>query len=134
MSDGQKGNVEPLLGWAHILIAILIVPTAAFFGLWFAPVLIAGPVWLAGVGVRLMRRSPEAWTMARRTHLIAGPVAILLGVYGLFAISEAALSAAEGGGLLGVFGYYPLTVAFGLAAVSAVTLVLSWREGRGAKA
>ena len=134
MNGEQRGNVERLLGWAHILIAILILPTASFFGLWFAPVLIAGPVWLAGLGVRLMRRGPEAWTMARRTHLVAGPVAILLGVYGLFAISEAALSASEGGGLLGALGYYPLTVAFGLAAVSAVTLVLSWREGRGTEA
>lgn len=124
------GSVERILGWTHILMAVLLVPTAAFFGLWLALALIAGPVWLAGLGVRFLRARPEAWPLARRTHLFAGPIAIGLGVYGLFAMRAAARSAAGGGGLLGSYGVYPLSMAFALAALSAVTLVLSWREGR----
>lgn len=130
MSGSRAGTVERMLAWAHIGMAALIVPMAGAFGLWFALVLIAGPVWLVGLGVRLLRPSPEAWTMARRTHMFAGPAAIIFGLYGIFALRAAARSADQGGGLLGAFGIYPLVLALGLGALSAVTLVLSWREGR----
>jgi hypothetical protein len=110
--------------------ALLMLPLAGVFGLWFAPILAAGPVWLVGIGVRFLRTKSEAWTLARMTHLFVGPAVIILGVYGLFAANWGPRSAAEGGGPFTTFGIYPLTLALGLGALSAVTLVLSWREGR----
>lgn len=130
MSDAGAGTVERVLGWAHILVALLVIPMTGFFGLTLAPLLIAGPIWLAMVGVRLLRGRPGAWTVARRTHLFAGLVAVLMVEYGLYARRAAALSADEGGGLLGALGYLPLILGISLGTLSAVTLFFSWRQGR----
>lgn len=119
-----------MLGWVHVVTAVLLLPLTAFFGLWFAPVLAAGPFWLAGVGVRFLRGTPATWIFARRTHLFVGPVLLALFAYGLYSARAAEASTARGGGLLSPYGYYPLIAVLGLGALSAVTLVLSWREGR----
>ena len=130
MSVDGDTRVERLLGWVHVAVAILLLPLTALFGLWLAPVLAAGPFWLAGAGVRLLRGTDAAWTFARRTHLFVGPVLFALFAYGVYTQNAATGGTVRGRGLLSPVGYYPLVAVLALGSLSAVTLVLSWRRGR----
>jgi hypothetical protein len=129
MSVGAGGTRagERFLGAVYLAAAVVALPLTLFFGFLVAPVLLIGVVWLAAVGVRLIAGSPAAVTQARRTAIVAAPLALLIGVYGLFALRAAARSAERGGGLLGAFGLIPLLLALVLLALSGLTPLLARR-------
>jgi hypothetical protein len=114
-----------LLGAAHFLVAILLLPISAFFGLLLVPLLALGPIWLVVIGIQLCRSAnPGLCTRVRTTHFVTLAVALLLCFYGVFALRAAERSAAAGGGLLGGFGLIPLGIGIALAALSVASLGL----------
>ena len=117
-----------VLGVAYLAAAIVALTMTLFFGFFVAPFLLVGVAWLAAVGGKLIAGSPRAATQARRTVPFAVPVAVLMGVYGVYALRAAARSADEGGGLVGAFGAVPVILAITLAAVSVLTLARTRRD------
>jgi ABC-type Fe3+ transport system permease subunit len=61
---------------------------------------------------------------ARWTLRIALMAAVLLVAYGIFALRAAERSAADGGGLLGGFGFLPLGLGIVLGALAGICLLL----------
>jgi hypothetical protein len=110
------------LAVVHVVVGLLSLPVILVFGLTFAPLLIAGPIWLMALGVRLWRQGEGARAALRRTHVVLLVVAALLGAYGWFALRAAQASAAKGGGLLGAFGLLPLALGAVLGATAAASL------------
>lgn len=99
-----------VLGIAHLLVAVALLPVAAFLGLVTVPVVVPGLIWLVVLGVRLMRPNTAVRTALRVTHLLLAPLAVLLVVYGIHALQAAGRSAEGGGGLLGAFGLIPIVI------------------------
>jgi hypothetical protein len=113
------------LSIGHYLIAVPLIALSTLFGLILAPVLAAGPVWLCVLGTQLWQGpSPRLCTWVRITHLISLFVSALLIVMGVFALSAAQRSAAQGGGLLGAWGFVPMIAGGLLALLAVATLVL----------
>ena len=113
-----------LLGVAHVLVAIVLLPTAMFLGFFTIPVIVPGLIWLAVLGFRLWRPDRTIRTALQVTHAVVGPLAILLMVYGWFCLQAAQRSAEAGGGLLGAVGLIPIimgTLAGSLSVVSLIT-------------
>ena len=92
-----------------------------------APLLLAGPVWAVVLGVRMWKRQPSVGRALRRTHAVFLAIDALLICYGVWALRAAAESAARGGGLLGGFGLIPIVLGSGLALVSVIVLLLTWK-------
>ena len=114
-----------VLAVVHVVVGLLSLPVILVFGLTFAPLLIAGPVWLMALGVRLWRRGEGARAALQRTDVVLLVVAALLGAYGWFALRAAQESAAKGGGLLGAFGLLPLALGAVLGATAAASLCVA---------
>jgi hypothetical protein len=123
----HNGAVLRALAVAHILIAVLLMPLTLAGGL-VAPLLLAGPVWGAVLGVGMWQRRPGVGRTLRRTHGVYLVVDALLIAYGVWALRAAAESAARGGGLLGGIGLIPIVIGASLATFSAVVLLLTWRQ------
>lgn len=117
----RKRTMQVILGVAHIIVAIILLPTVFFLGFFSIPTIFPGLTWLVILGFRLCRGHRAVRTALRLTHLVLAPLAALLVVYGTFCLQAARRSAASGGGLLGAFGLIPLVmgvVAGGLSVVS----------------
>ena len=119
-----------VLGVAHILVGLLLLPLSVVFGLLLAPLLVLLPLWVVILGVLVWLSGLRARVLVRRTHLAAIPLAALLCVYGVLALQAAGRSAAEGGGLLGAYGLIPLVYALLLGMLSIASLAMTRsREG-----
>ena len=97
------------LGVAHIAVAIILLPTNLFLSFFSIPIVLPAQLWLAFLGIRLWRPDTKLQTMLCYTHFVLAPFAILLVVFGIWALCGAQRSAEAGGGLLGAFGLIPLT-------------------------
>ena len=111
-----------LLGVAHVLVAIVLLPVATFFGLFTIPIIVPGLVWLAVLGFRLWRADRTVRKALRVTHAVLGPLAILLIAYGWFCLRAAQRSAEAGGGLLGAVGLVPIVIGMLVGSLTVVTL------------
>gem|GEM_PF-774975 len=120
----QRTRILPgLLGIAHVLVAIILLPSALFPGLFAAPVIIPGLVWLAVLGFRLCRPDRSLRSALRMTHKLLIPISILLVLYGSFCLYAATRSAEAGGGLMGSSGLIPIVMGILAGALSAVSLI-----------
>jgi hypothetical protein len=114
-----------VLGAAHVIVGLLLLPVSMAFGLLLAPILALGPLWIVVLGVLLWRSSARVFTLARRTHIVGTAIAVLLLLHGILALRAAARSAAEGGGLLGAYGLIPIGYGLLLGLLSTVSLILT---------
>lgn len=110
------------LGVAHILMGLLLLPLATVVGLIGIPLLIIPSLWLIALGVHLWRGGPGLALALRRTDLVSLVIAVLLCLYGVFALVAANESAAAGGGLLGAFGVLPIGLGLALGALALISL------------
>ncbi len=115
-----------LLGVAHVLVAIALLPVATFVGFFSVVVVLPAMIWLAILGFRLWRPTRALRRLLRVTHLLLGPVAVLLVVYGLFCLHAARGSAEGGGGLLGAVGLIPIVMGSLAGILSIVSLCVSF--------
>ena len=121
--------VLPLLGLAHVGVAILLLPTALFLGVISMLIVIPGLIWLALLGISLCRPNTRVAVLLRTTHLVLAPFAVVLLAYGFFALRAAERSAEDGGGLLGGFGWIPIAMGVLAGSLSTVSLwVASWAK------
>jgi hypothetical protein len=111
-----------LLGLAHLLVAVVLLPLAGFFGCFSMALALPGIAWLVVLGVRLMRSDRSVRKALRSTHLVLGPLAVLLVIYGLYCLRAAAASAEAGGGLLGAFGLIPIAMGVLTGCLSVIAL------------
>jgi hypothetical protein len=114
------------LGVAHIVIAILLLPTSMFLSFFSVPIVIPALLWLAILGIRLWRPDTKLQTTLRYTHFVLAPFAILLVVFGICALRDAQRSAEAGGGLLGAFGLIPLAMGLCAGVLSLVSLYVAY--------
>ena len=98
------------LGVAHVVVAIMLLPANLFLGFLTIMIVLPAQIWLFSLGIRLWRPDARIQAALRITHLVLAPFAILLIVYGVYAVRAATHSAAAGGGLLGTFGLIPITL------------------------
>jgi hypothetical protein len=114
-----------VLGLGHLALAIVLAPTALFFG--SVSIVLVAPmvVWLVVLGIRLVHPTAGLRRQLLVTHLAMLPFAGLLVAYGVFALREAARSAESGGGLLGAFGLIPIVMGLLAAGLSVVSLAVS---------
>ena len=110
------------LGAAHIAVAIVLLPVGTFLSYFSLPVVIPALVWLVILGFRLRRPNIKLLTVLRYTHLFTAPFAVLLFVYGLFALRAARRSAEAEGGLFGAFGLIPIVMGLLAGILSVVSL------------
>ncbi len=96
------------LAVGNVVAGLLMLPSAMVFGVFLAPILVAGPLWIIYLGFRLWRPTERVIVLLKKTHAISLVAAGILCAYGIFALRAAERSAAEGGGLLGAFGLIPL--------------------------
>ena len=101
--------MQVILGVAHIIVAIILLPTVFFLGFFSIPTIVPGLIWLVILGFRLCRSRRAIRTALRLTHSVLAPLAALLVVYGTFCLHAARRSAESGGGLLGAFGLIPIS-------------------------
>jgi hypothetical protein len=122
-----SGHLTPrVLGVAHIVVAIVLLPTATLLSLLSIVVVLPGLFWLIVLGVRLWRPGAGLRTALRVTHLVMAPLGGLLIVYGIFCLRAPQRSAEGGGGLLGAFGLVPLVWGLLAAGLSLASLALSF--------
>ena len=114
-----------VLGVAHVVVGILLLPASMVFGLPLAPLLALGPLWVAILGIRLWRPAARVKVLLWRTHVVTAMLAVLLCAYGIFALRAAERSAAKGGGLLGAVGLLPLGLGMVLGVTAAASLWLA---------
>lgn len=117
----RKRTIPIILGVAHILVAIILLPTVFFLGIFGIPTIFPGLIWLVILGIRLCSGHKTLRIALRRTHLVLAPLAVLFVIFGVFCLQAAQRSAEAGGGLLGPFGLIPIAwgiVAGGLSIVS----------------
>ena len=125
IADMRNRATFRALAGAHVLIAVPLMPMTAFFGLLLAPILMAGPIWLGVLGVRLWRgTSTRLVKQVRVTHCFALLFALLLFVVGILDFQAAERSAAHGGGLMGALGLFPIAAGLLLGSLAVVTLLL----------
>lgn len=113
-----------ILSIAHVAAGLLLLPLSMAFGVILAPGLALGSLWIAVVGFLLWRPSARALSVARRTHLIGGIVAVLLCAEGILALQGGAARFAEGGGFFGGFVLIPIVYGLLLGAVSIAFLLI----------
>jgi hypothetical protein len=97
-----------------------------FLGFTSALIVIPGLIWIIALGLRLWRPSPDLRKSLRNTHLVLAPFAILLAVYGFYALRRAEESAEGGGGLLGAFGMIPIVMGLLAGILSIISLWVAY--------
>ncbi len=115
-----------VLGVAHIIVAIILLPGNLFLSVFSIPIVLPAQIWLTILGIRLWRPNTKLQTALRRTHYVLAPFAILLVIFGFLAIRNANRSAETGGGLLGAFGLIPITMGFFAGTLSLVSLYVAY--------
>ena len=106
--QNRKRIIPIILGVAHILVAVILLPTVFFLGIFSIPTTLPGLIWLVVLGIRLCSGHKPLRIALRRTHLVLAPLAVLFVIYGVFCLQAAQRSAESGGGLLGAFGIIPI--------------------------
>ena len=99
-----------ILGVAHIAVAIVLLPATFFLGCISMFVVPPALIWLGILGIQLWQSDRRHLMVLRYTHLTLGPFAILLVVYGIFALRAGQRSAEAGGRLLSTFGVIPIVM------------------------
>jgi hypothetical protein len=122
-----------VLGVAHILVGLLLLPLATVIGLVGVPLLALPSLWLMALGVHLWRGGPRVALALRRTHMVSLVIALLLGLSGVFALGAASRSAAAGGGLLGAFGILPIGLGLALGGLAVTSLRIASSRARDEK-
>lgn len=118
-----------LVAAAHFLVALLLLPLCLFFGIAVGPLMAVAPLWLAFLGVQLWRGpSPRTFALLRATHWAVLLLAAILIYAGIATLQAAERSAADGGGLLGAFGFLPIGIGCVLGVLAALSLILARRE------
>lgn len=117
------------LAFLHVVVGLLLLPSSMVFGVFLAPLLVAGPLWIVYLGFRLWRPTDQVFALLQKTHAFSLVAAGFLFAYGILALRAAERSAAEGGGLLGAFGLIPLMQAFLLGVTGATSLWFVSRKG-----
>ena len=115
-----------LLGVAHVIVGVVLLPASAFFGLLLAPVLLPGPIWLIALGFCLWAPTARFRVLLLRTHFALAALALLLCAYGILALQAARRSADEGGGLLGAFGLIPMAMGLVAGCLAAASLAVAY--------
>jgi hypothetical protein len=110
------------LAFLHVAVGLLLLPSSMVFGVFLAPLLVAGPLWIVYLGFRLWRPTERTIVLLRRTHAFSLVAAGFLFAHGILALRAAERSAAEGGGLLGAFGLIPLIQGILLGVTGATSL------------
>lgn len=118
-----------VLGIAHVLVAIALLPVATFLGHLTILFVVPGLIWLVILGLRLLRPNPGVKKALRVTHSLLAPLAVLLVVYGFHCLQAARHSAEAGGGLLGAFGLIPIVMGALVGTLSAVSLWVTFSSG-----
>ena len=118
-----------ILSITHVAAGLSLLPLSMTFGLILAPVLVVGSLWIAALGFLLWRPNARALSVARRTHLIGGIVAVLLFAHGILALRAGEGSLAEDGGLFGGFALIPIAYGLMLGAVSIGSLFTARSRG-----
>jgi uncharacterized protein YbaA (DUF1428 family) len=108
--DKMHSTLLRTLGVAHVLVAIILLPANLFLGFLTIPIVLPAQIWLFFLGLRLWRPDARIKAALRVTHLLLAPFAVLLVIYGVYAVRAATHSAKAGGGLLGSFGLIPITL------------------------
>lgn len=121
----HKRTMQIILGVAHVLVAIILLPTAFFLGIFSILTIFPGLIWLVILGCRLCWGLRSVRTTLRITHLVLAPLAALLVVYGMFCLEAARQSAEFGGGLLGAFGLIPIIMGIVAGGLSVVSLYVA---------
>jgi hypothetical protein len=102
----SSGNV-----WTNVPIAIILATTQA------GPFAVIG-IWMAVVGRWIWLAEASSNKAVLTTHKIILAAGILAIAYGAFALAAASKSAAEGGGLMGAIGLFPLVIGGCLSALA----------------
>jgi hypothetical protein len=110
----------------HIIVAFVLLPASIFFSVLSIPIVIPALIWLAVLGIRLWRPHAGLRRALVRTHVILGPIAVLLVVHGFHALDAARRSAEGGGGLLGAVGLIPIIMGFAEGALAVASLCISY--------
>ena len=110
------------LSFLHVAVGLVLLPSSILFGVFLAPLLVAGPLWIVYLGFRLMRPTERVIVLLRRTHALSLVAAGSLFAHGILALRAAERSATEGGGLLGAFGLIPLIQGILLGVTGATSL------------
>jgi hypothetical protein len=111
------------------VVAIVLLPLSTFLGYFSVLVVVPALVWLVILGFRLRRPDIRLLKALRYTHLFMAPFAVLIFVYGLFALSAARQSAEAGGGLLGAFGLIPIVMGLLAGSLSVISLYVAYSYG-----
>jgi hypothetical protein len=74
----RKRTMLVILGVAHIIVAIILLPTVFFLGFFSIPTIVPGLIWLVFLGFRLCRGRRAGRTALRLTHSVLAPLAALL--------------------------------------------------------
>lgn len=115
-----------LLGVAHVVTALVLLPATLFFGYYSMIVLVPALIWLVILGVRLCRPGGRLRRQLLITHIVLAPLAGLLVAYGAWALRAARQSAEGGGGLLGAVGVIPIGMGLVAGLLSLITLVTTF--------
>jgi hypothetical protein len=113
------------LGALQIVVGLLLLPLSVAFGFLALPLVVLGPLWIAILGVLLLRSGGKLRHWVRRTHFVALVVSPLLCIHGVLALQAAARSAEGGGGLLGAYGVAPIAFGVLLGLTAIVSLILT---------
>jgi hypothetical protein len=99
-----------LLGAAHILVVIVLLPTLLSFGFFSLFIVVPGLIWLIVLGIQILRKGGSMRKALRNTHLVLAPLAVLFIIYGIYCLRAAQRSAEGGGGLIGAVGLVPIVM------------------------
>src|SRR5262249_30224360 len=107
--NGERIKPRRVLGVAHILVGVASFVPAAMYALFMFAPLALGPIWFCVLGVWLWRPTQRLSSALLATHLVISVFAILNVVFGIGALHGGGSSAAKGGGLLGGYGWLPIS-------------------------
>lgn len=115
-----------LIGAAHFLLAFILLPVIFVFGIYLSLLFLLIIIWLIILGTKLWSHRKDSLIQLRITHFVFLPASVLIVLYGFFALNKANLSAEEGGGLLGAFGFIPIIIGFLMTVLSFISIWVSY--------
>lgn len=118
-------GVHVFLGVAHLLISIILLPVAFVFSFFSIPFILPGLIWIAILGIRLIRGYRPIRGALLLTHSLLSVVSIELVVYGFYCLDAGRRSAEMGGGILGSVGLIPIAMGSFFGIVSVVSLLVA---------
>jgi hypothetical protein len=122
----HESNSRIFLGVLHLFVALILLPATSFFGLVILPVFLPVIIWLAILGIRILRPYRKVRKALLVTHSALVPIAVLLVFYGLYCLRAAQRSAEAGGGLLGAVGLIPIVMGALMGILAVVSLFFAF--------